>query len=132
MVAEALSALDRRNRDRLSVDVMVSCRVPAVPVAARLVDLSKSGCKLHFKATMPPETGSSVTVALAAGPAAVGEVVWQTVEEVGVRFRRNITTAQAVHYGLEAPVEAEIVPEIEYNQGLISHWMHAIARKFGR
>ena len=131
MAAEALSALDRRNRDRMAVDVLVSCRVPAVPVAARLVDLSKSGCKLRFS-KYPPEVGSSVTVALEAGPPVVGEVVWQTIAEAGVRFRRTLSTSQCVHYGLEAPVAPEPVEVVEPSKGLISHWMHAIARKFAR
>ena len=40
--------MERRFTDRMPTEVGVACRVPASPERARLVDVSRSGCRLEF------------------------------------------------------------------------------------
>ena len=125
-------SLNRRDRERVAVDVFIACRVPAVPIRARLCDISRSGCRIRF-ADRAPECGSSVSVDLGAGSPVFGEIVWQTGYEAGVRFRGGLSSAQAVHLGLESPppVEERIAAApVAPSHGLLSHWMRRISSRF--
>lgn len=127
----ALQTLERRISDRFETDVVLTCRVPASPVPARIVDLSHSGCRVRLH-DLHLELGGSITLELANGDRVAGEIVWSHGSNAGVRFHRRLRGSAAVFLGIEqpAPVEPEAVPDLPETTGIISHWYRRLTSAF--
>jgi len=129
--------MERRFSDRVPTEVGVSCRVPASPEQARLVDLSRSGCRLEFvRRRIGP--GATVNLDFRAGNPVAGEVVWTDGDHAGVRFHSTLPKPIAVEFGLEPPeaLACEIDPDaaaLETNMpsdGFLRHWVRRLTDAF--
>lgn len=129
---EAFPVLDRRTGERVELDVRLSARVPASPVAARILDLSHVGCRVALS-NLHLEPGATITLEIANGDRVSGEVVWSRASEAGVRFHRRLKSGTAVTLGIEQAPEpvAPIEPEPQQAEGgLISHWYRRLSGAF--
>lgn len=120
--------VERRARDRVAAGYAVTCRVPATPHKMRLMDVSRSGCRIALGSRDAP-LGGTISVDLAPGISAQGQIVWSARNEAGVRFARQLSPAAAV--ALE--IEEALTPEPEPAQpidtpadGLLSHWFRMV------
>ena len=77
--------MERRYSDRVPTEVGVSCRVPASPEKAVLIDLSRSGCRLEFSHRRVDQ-GATVNLDFQLGQPIGGQVVWTEGAFAGVRF----------------------------------------------
>ncbi len=128
----ALPTLERRAGDRFEMDVTLTCRVPASPVPAKILDLSHEGCRIGFR-NLHLELGGSITLELANGDRVAGEIVWSHGSVAGVRFHRRLRSSTAIFLGIEQPsaVEPEVVPSHSApSDGLISHWYRRLTSAF--
>ena len=120
--------MERRSRDRIDTDLPATCRVPATPHSARVLDISRGGCRVNLKNAYA-EPGVSISLDLGQGVQARGTIVWVRGDEAGVRFNPGLGMAAAVALGLEdAPPVTEPVwePVDERNRGILHHWFRKL------
>lgn len=129
--------MERRYSDRLPTEVGLSCRVPASPERATLVDLSRSGCRLEF-ARRNVDQGATVNLDFRIGKPVGGQVVWTDGAHAGVRFHSALPKPVAVEFGLEPcaleaqdpdseAIAADAQPAAE---GLLRHWVRRLTDAF--
>ena len=125
--------MERRFTDRVPTEVGVSCRVPASPERAMLMDLSRSGCRLEF-GRHNIGAGATVNLDFRTGKPVGGEVVWTDGAHAGVRFHRALPKPVAIEFGLEQPEpepEPELASEAEGRvEGLLRHWIRRVTGAF--
>ena len=129
--------MERRITDRMPTEVGVSCRVPASPELATLVDLSRSGCRLEF-ARRNIDPGATVNLDFRTGKPIGGEVVWTDGSYAGVRFYSALPKPIAVEFGLEQrepqPDALEADPASDDAQapagGFLRHWVRRLTDAF--
>lgn len=93
----------------------------------RLMDVSRSGCRIAL-GTESAQLGGTISVDLAPGISAQGQIVWSARNEAGVRFSRLLSPAAAVALEIEqaAPPEPETAePHDVPAEGLLSHWFRS-------
>ena len=126
---------DRRKTERIPVNIGVSCRVPASPVSARILDLSHFGCQLETPSRRVP-AGSTVNISFDSEHLVSGQVQWSAGDRVGVWFARPLGKKIAVQLGLEQPEpeepEAEPEPESPTLGVLLHHWLRRMTGHFAR
>lgn len=130
MVAQPI--IERRAGDRFETDVTLTCRVPASPVPARILDLSHTGCKVGFR-NLHLEIGGSITLELANGDRIAGEIVWSHGSVAGVRFHRRLRSSAAIFLGIEEPAAPVAEVDLENAQpakGVLSHWYRRLTSAF--
>jgi hypothetical protein len=129
--------MERRYSDRVPTEVGVSCRVPASPEKAVLIDLSRSGCRLEFSHRRVDQ-GATVNLDFQLGQPIGGQVVWTEGAFAGVRFHTALPKPVAVEFGLE-PCSIEAggtdsappAPEAQASpQGLLRHWVRRLTDAF--
>ena len=125
--------MERRFTDRVPTEVGVSCRVPASPERAMLVDLSRSGCRLEF-GRHNIDAGATVNLDFRSGKPVGGQVIWTDGAHAGVRFHSALPKPVAIEFGLEQP---EQEPELDLPsepdrpvEGLLRHWMRRLTGAF--
>jgi hypothetical protein len=94
--------MERRLAERTETNVLLTCRVPARPCRATMLDVSHLGCSLE----MPDaniELGGTALLDLPGAGEISGLVVWVRGKRAGVRFHRRLTGKAAVVLGLEEP-----------------------------
>jgi hypothetical protein len=129
--------MERRYTDRVPTEVGVSCRVPASPEQAMLIDLSQSGCRLEF-ARRGVDQGATVNLDFQVGKPIGGQVVWTDGAYAGVRFHTALPKPVAVEFGLEhcaldAGTPDHDLPEPEAQvaaKGLLGHWVRRLTDAF--
>jgi hypothetical protein len=129
--------MERRYSDRLPTEVGLSCRVPASPERATLVDLSRSGCRLEFsRRNIDP--GATVNLDFQMGKPIGGQVVWTEGAFAGVRFYSALPKPVAVEFGLEPgaheadaldPEPVAPAPQLP-PEGLLRHWVRRLTDAF--
>lgn len=128
--------MERRFTDRVPAEVGVSCRVPATPERAMLVDLSRSGCRLEFP-RHNIDVGATVNLDFRTGKPVGGQVVWTDGAHAGVRFHSALPRSVAIEFGLEQreaqPDGAEPDPAADAQRpagGLLRHRMRRVTGAF--
>jgi|GEM_PF-3939373 len=94
----------------------------------RLVDVSRGGCRVALGSEIA-QLGGTISVDLAPGISAQGQIVWSTRDEAGVRFAKQLSPAAAVALDIEqaAPPEPEAAePPDGASEGLLSHWFRLV------
>lgn len=123
---------ERRSAERLTIDVSLTCRIPARPQPATIRDLSYQGCRIDVPGA-PIELGGTALIELPGAGSVTGSVVWTHGRTAGVRFDRALSSKAAVALGLEQPKPVEIVPEVDYtppSSGILRHWFRRLADCF--
>jgi hypothetical protein len=129
--------MERRITDRMPTEVGVSCRVPASPERAVLVDLSRSGCRLEF-ARCNIDPGATVNLDFRMGKPVGGEVVWTDGAHAGVRFHSALPRPVAMEFGLEPCALQAGAPDSDLppregqvrHEGLLRHWVRRLTDAF--
>jgi hypothetical protein len=104
--------IERRLAERTTIDVTLTCRIPARPMAAILRDVSRHGCRIEVPGA-PIELGGTAQIELPGAGNVTGSVVWTHGRIAGVRFDRALSTRAAVARGREEAKPVEPEPEIE-------------------
>jgi hypothetical protein len=76
--------------------MVVSCRVPAAPNSATILDISAEGCRIKI-ANGVLVTGSTILLELMQGFHAIGTVVWKKIDEAGIKFDEGIHPSLVEH-----------------------------------
>lgn len=98
----------RRGSPRVPVGLTVGGRVPATPIAAHILDLSETGCRVRTPDIDLVRRGATILLALEADVEVAGQIVWLSGDRFGVRFHEPIapdTIASISHRG-GADIEA--------------------------
>ena len=123
---------ERRFAERMQIDVRLTCRMPAAPQLATVLDISHHGCRIGVPGA-PIELGGTAQLELPGAGKVTGSVVWTHGRVAGVRFERVLGTAAAVALGLEQAKPVEPLAEIEYPPqpaGMLRHWFRRLAGVF--
>jgi hypothetical protein len=123
---------ERRSAERASIDVRLTCRMPARPQAATVCDVSHYGCKIEVPGA-PMELGGTALLEVPGVARVSGQIVWTHGKSAGVRFEQALSSSAAVALGLEQPEPVEIAPEIEVAEtsgGLFRHWFRRLTGCF--
>lgn len=79
-----------RKEERLTTNVASTARVPATPAEIRILDISRTGCKIAT-GNGHVQVGATILVQLAGNDEAAGQIAWKDGEVSGVRFHRAIS-----------------------------------------
>ncbi|MGZ3270007.1 MAG: PilZ domain-containing protein [Croceibacterium sp.] len=123
---------ERRSAERLTIEVSLTCRMPARPLRSVVRDISHHGCRIEVSAGQI-ELGGTALLELPGVGHVSGRVVWIHGKAAGVRFDRALGRPAAVALGLEEPkpVEASPVSEIAMPpQGILHHWFRRLTACF--
>lgn len=92
--------MEERVTVRLTSNVDAACRSPAVPVQAKILNLSQDGClACAIRGAVSP--GSTVLLDLSPRLQTSGEVIWCDESKFGVKFHNRISfEAVASHSSL--------------------------------
>lgn len=85
-----------RSLERLEANRVVSCRVPAAPNSATILDITAEGCRIKI-ANGVLVAGGTILLELMQGFHAIGTVVWKKNDEAGVKFERGIHPSLVDH-----------------------------------
>ena len=123
---------ERRSAERATIEVSLTCRMPARPQPATIRDISLHGCRIDVPGA-PIEVGGTALLEVPGVAKVSGQVVWTHGRTAGVRFERALGSATAIALGLEQPKPVEVV--IEYvmedrSQGILRHWFRRLAGVF--
>lgn len=127
--------MERRVHDRIASDLPAVCRVPATPHRARLVDVSRSGCRLRITDGLAVPVGSTVHLDFGPGRRISGQVMWSGPQAAGLRFSSQLSTALSIALGLEAAPAIEVEPASvaeqlpQAPQSLLHHWLRRLLRR---
>lgn len=129
--------MERRYNDRVPTEVGVSCRVPASPEKAVLIDLSRSGCRLEFSRKRVDQ-GATVNLDFQVGQPIGGQVVWTDGPHAGVRFHSALPKPVAIEFGLEPCAIDAGTPDPDISapqtqaqaEGLLRHWVRRLTDAF--
>lgn len=126
--------MERREHDRIASDLPAVCRVPATPHRARLVDVSRSGCRMRITDGLAVPVGSTVHLDFGPGRRISGQVMWSGPQATGLRFSSQLSTALSIALGLEPAPAIEIEPRVEEEapkvaQSLLHHWLRRLLRR---
>ena len=123
-------SVERRTLPRLETNVQLPCRIPALPTAAVMLDVSLYGCQLDLPQG-GHQLGGTVLVDLPGAPRFPGRVVWTHGHSAGIRFERRIPPPAAIALGLEQPAvptpEREAEPVEPRREGFFRHWIRRLA-----
>ncbi|MGX7951523.1 PilZ domain-containing protein [Tsuneonella sp. HG249] len=125
--------MERRSDERLECDVSAVCRVPATPCRARLIDVSRTGCRFRTLDVMAVPQGSTVHLDFGPGRRVTGQVMWSGPRAAGLKFNRPLSPDLLVMLGLEEAPVVEIEPEVvEETRSMslapIAHWLRRLLR----
>jgi hypothetical protein len=123
---------ERRLAQRATIEVKLTCRMPARPQPATLRDISYHGCRIDVPGA-PIEVGGTALLEVPGLAKVAGQVVWVHGRTAGVRFERTLGSSAAVAFGLEQAKPAEAVPEMVARDpagGILSHWFRRLAGVF--
>jgi hypothetical protein len=124
--------VERRAAERTTIDVSLTCRMPASPTRAIIRDVSHHGCKIEVPGTLM-ELGGTALLELPGMAHIPGQIVWTRGKTAGIRFERRLGTSAAVALGLEQAQPVEVMVEIDYPQpgaGMLRHWFRRLAGVF--
>ena len=124
--------VERRTAERTTIDVNLTCRMPARPQRAIIRDVSRQGCKIEVPGA-PMELGGTALLELPGMMNVTGQIVWTKGKTAGIRFERTLGSSAAVALGLEQAKPVEVMVEIEYPQpgaGILRHWFRRLAGVF--
>ena len=118
---------DRRSSERHEIELQLSCRVPARPCYATLVDLSYHGCHIEVPhATV--ELGGTALIDFHRGRGISGSVVWVRGPDVGIRFHRRLPKMVAIALGIEAADLQDEPISPPSAAGGLRHWVRELFR----
>ncbi len=107
-----------------------TCRVPATPHRATILDASYTGCRLQVSdsGVLP---GATIHFELGPRSRVSGQVVWTAVGSAGVHFHEPLRSDAAIRLGLEQPIVQEITIEPPPADpvslpGVLHHWFRRI------
>jgi hypothetical protein len=123
---------ERRIAERATIEVSLTCRMPARPQPATIRDISHHGCRIDVPGA-PIEVGGTALLEVPGLAKVSGQVVWTHGRTAGVRFDRALASSAAVALGLEEPKPVEVVPEYvieDRSQGILRHWFRRLAGVF--
>lgn len=126
---------ERREHARIASNAAVHCRAPASPRRVRLVDVSRSGCRVRALDGAAVPYGATVLLDFARADRVSGQVVWAEGQTAGVRFDHALSHAQAVAVGLEEDTVVAFVPRAEpagsapARDSLLAHWLRRLLRR---
>ena len=127
------SKVERRGDERLECNVATLCRVPATPCRARLLDVSRTGCRFSTVDAMAVPEGSTVHFDFGPGRRVTGQVMWSGPQSAGVRFARPLSSELAVLLGLETAPLVEIEPAPTQQEPTLAlalpHWLRRLLRR---
>ena len=116
---------ERRASTRLATNLGTTCRAPATPQSATVLDLSMTGCRLRIADTLPQ--GATVNIEMRPARQIQGQVVWSTGQSAGVRFNRPLPENSAILLGLITPPPVDEDPvEAHTGTGALSHWIRKV------
>ena len=78
-----------RRQERLTTQLSILARVPAVHVAVTLLDISTSGCRIETDSELA-QVGATILLTFSDQFEAAGEVAWRKEGECGVKFHKDI------------------------------------------
>ena len=82
-----------RKDERLATSRAIVVSLPGSDLAATMVDISRTGCKIEVD-TDRVGVGSTVVIEMSGETIASGEIVWLAEQECGVAFHRQISAEQ--------------------------------------
>jgi hypothetical protein len=82
--------MEHRRTDRFSTHLQVRGRIPASPIAATILDVSTTGCRLEAASPLV-KPGATILLDLPGGGAVAGQIVWRDDAECGVKFHEQIS-----------------------------------------
>ena len=124
--------VERRTAERTTIDVNLTCRMPARPQRATVRDVSHQGCKIEVPGS-PIELGGTALLELPGMTNVSGQIVWTNGRTAGIRFDRSLGSSASVALGQEQAKPVEVMVEIEYPQpgaGILRHWFRRLAGVF--
>lgn len=92
--------MERRASERVATNIATSCRVPATPHRATILDLSHAGCRMQVRDLSVP-LGATVHFDFGPNSRVSGQVVWVDAAAAGVRFHSPLRSGIAVQLGIE-------------------------------
>lgn len=122
--------MERRSSERIAADFATTCRVPATPHRAKIVDVSHHGCRIELP-DAPKPIGATVHFELGPRTRVSGQIVWATAGAAGVRFHRALATPAAIQLGLEQPPVQEVTIEPPSRETasiptVLRHWVRRL------
>jgi len=123
---------ERRSAERTSIDVSLTCRMPASPQRATVRDVSHYGCKIEVPGA-PMELGGTALLEVPGVARVSGQIVWTHGKSAGVRFEQALSSSAAVALGLEQPEPVEVTLQIDHAEtpaGLFRHWFRRLSACF--
>ena len=82
--------MERRLELRLPADAVVKCRVPATPIAAKVLNISRAGCRLQAERDDIGVKGAMIVLQVSPSFAAAGQIIWLHGKDFGVKFYRPL------------------------------------------
>lgn len=119
---------ERRIAERTTVDLKLTCRMPAMPQRAIIHVVSSNGCRIEVPGA-PIELGGTALIELPDLASVSGQVVWTHGRIAGVRFERALGRSAATALGLNQPASVEAAPEVDFpapSGGILSHWFRRL------
>ena len=122
---------ERRSAQRATIEVSLTCRMPARPQPATIRDISHHGCRIDVPGA-PIEVGGTALLEVPGLAKVSGQIVWTHGRTAGVRFERALGSSAAIALGLEEPKAVEIViePVRDPAASLLRHWFRRLAGVF--
>ena len=123
---------ERRTSRRATIEVNLTCRMPARPQPATIRDNSHQGCRIDVPGA-PIEVGGTALLEVPGVAKVSGQVVWTHGRTAGVRFERALNSSAAVALGLEQPKPVEVLPDPVARDaagGILRHWFRRLAGVF--
>lgn len=73
------------------MDLVATCRVPAIPLAARIIEISTTGCLAECDAACEAQAGATVLVQISETDLVPGRIVRRTGHHIAVRFHHPLS-----------------------------------------
>jgi len=99
--------VDRRLAARTTIDLQVACRIPATLSSARILDVSRTGCRLAPRVALQP--GQSLLIRLDRGREVDGSVIWSNRALAGVRFTLPLSVEALDYLISRGEAETQII-----------------------
>ena len=116
--------MERRLAERFETELHLTCRAPARPCRAILLDLSYEGCRIEVPHSTV-DLGGTALIDLPKAPGFAGRIVWVNGHKAGIRFHRRLPKASAIALGIEQ-AEPEADPEPPRPEGILRHWVRKL------
>jgi len=124
--------MERRGDERNEASVVLTCRVPARPCRAIILDLSHTGCRLELP-DASVELGGTTLLDLPGARRTSGRVVWTSGNVAGIEFDHPLGEEAAIALGLDEPESKPVPPEPDEQlsepnlRGILPHWIRRLA-----